>query len=63
MKHKSEIRFCKKCHKELPISYQHSYCEACRNRQVQTTKKTFKTVGSAALLLVPVVTKMLRGGK
>lgn len=53
-------KICKKCQKPLPEGYKHKYCEACRNQQVQTVKKSMKAaagvVGAMACLAVTIGT-------
>ena len=56
-----EVRVCKnkKCQKILPSGYKYEFCEACRNKRAETTKKVAKgtaaavaTAGSIALLVI-----------
>ena len=53
-------KICKKCQKPLLEGYKYKYCEACRNEQVQTVKKSMKAavgvVGTMACLAVTIVT-------
>ncbi|MCR5702459.1 MAG: hypothetical protein K6G76_09970 [Lachnospiraceae bacterium] len=54
MKNDSEVRVCKnkKCKKILPVSYNHKYCEACRNQHAQTVKKGIKIIGLFAAVVL-----------
>lgn len=64
MENESEVKVCKnkKCQKVLPEGYKYKYCEACRNKKAQTTKKIFSNIGKgaatvASLALVVMVKK------
>lgn len=60
MKNKTdEVKYCKSkdCRKVLPVGYKHKYCEACRNKHAENTKKTLKAVvGTVASVAVVVLT-------
>ncbi|EPI60142.1 hypothetical protein HMPREF1580_00577 [Gardnerella vaginalis JCP8070] len=52
MKNKTdEVKYCKSknCKKVFPVGYKHKYCEACRNKHAETTKKTLKAVFGTAI--------------
>lgn len=51
----SEIRVCKKCHKELPEGYKYKTCEACRNKQIQAIKDGFIRLGKGAVFAVGIL--------
>lgn len=60
-----EVKYCKSkdCKKALPEGYKHKYCEACRNKHAENTKKTLKAVGGAVGGAVAVVLVALTAGK
>ncbi len=61
----SSTRVCKNkdCKKVLPEGYKYKYCEACRNKQAQNTKKVLKGVGGLFIFAVSVVMAVGSGGK
>ncbi|MEE0082434.1 MAG: hypothetical protein UEW45_10525 [Catenibacterium mitsuokai] len=52
-----EVKYCKSkdCKKALPVGYKHKYCEACRNKHAENTKKTLKAVGGTVASVALVV--------
>ncbi len=65
MKKESKERVCKNknCGKVLPEGYKHRYCEACRNKHVDTAKNVLKGVATTALAIVSVVAVVATGGR
>lgn len=65
MKNENEISVCKnkKCQKVLPVGYKHKYCEACRNKYVQTTKNVLKGLGAGAATVAGIAVVVVTGGK
>ncbi len=58
-KNNQEIRCCKDCHKPLPEDYKYKYCEACRNKKVETAKHVIMgvfgvgaTIGAGIMLVL-----------
>ena len=59
MENESEVKVCKKCHKELPVGYKYNECESCRNNQTHILRNIVKgaagVVGAAAIALAVIV--------
>ncbi len=60
-----KIKVCKNknCQKVLPIDYNHKYCEACRNKHADRTKKVLKGLGIGAASVASIAVFVVTGGK
>ena len=47
-----EIKKCKTCTRDLPLSYKHNKCESCRNKKIDEAKKILKVVGQVGMWLL-----------
>lgn len=60
-----ETRVCKnkKCQKVLPAGYKNKYCEACKNKHVETVKNAVKNIGTGVATVAGIAVIVATGGK
>ena len=65
MKDQPKNKVCKNknCQKPLPSDYKYKYCEACRNKRADKTKKVLKGIGAGAAAVGTVVLAIATKGK
>jgi hypothetical protein len=65
MESEQKTRVCrnKQCQKVLPPDYKYRYCEACRNKRAETTKKILKGAGAGIISVGGVVLSIITHGK
>ena len=53
----------KRCQKVLPPDYKYIYCEACRNKRAEKTKRVLKTVGAGVAPVGSLAIAIIPGGR